>query len=79
MSSPGHHFMAIRYSLDSRCKPKLVEGTTDSPKKNNEGLPPTGDELCWHVKKNPSSWQKVSPLSFLTKPSGVGLVFIIEI
>ena len=28
--SPSHHFMAIRYSLDLRCKAKLVEGTTDN-------------------------------------------------
>ena len=55
VSSPSHHLMTIRYSLDSRCKSKLVEGTTDS----QEGLPLTGYELCWHVKKNPSSWQKL--------------------
>ena len=30
VSSPSHHFMAIWYSLDSRCRPKPVEGTTDS-------------------------------------------------
>ena len=31
---PSHHFMAIQHSLDSRCKPKPVEGTTDSQKKD---------------------------------------------
>ena len=36
--------MAIWYSLDSRCKPKPVEGTTDSQEV-------TGDEICWRERR----------------------------
>ena len=28
-------------------------------KRKNEGLPLTGDELCWHERKTPTRWRKV--------------------
>ena len=27
-------------------------------KRKNEGLPLTGDELCWHERKTPTNWKK---------------------
>ena len=36
-----------------------TQGAPLIAKRKNEGLPLTGDKLCWHVRKTPSSWKNV--------------------